>query len=529
MRRLGGRAGDLGEVVSRQCMRRFRRFAAAALCVLSWGTSANAQVPVTVVVPSAQATTNGNSTNVFPFNPRATGANTIRYQQVYGAGEFSPGRYVISQIAFRAEPSGTPFTGTTGTLQVDLSTTGAAPDALSTTFADNVGADNTTVFSGQWALSTANNGVFDLVLTLTTPFEYDPSQGNLLLDVRNSGGGTIGVLNNVFVSFDGQNTVGDSTSRVYTAQSVDGVALPIGVADPLGSLGLVTRFTATFTAASLAAPGPPTNFQANVSGNAVSMSWGAPASGGAPSTYTILARSVPGGPVIASLPVGLVTSFGVTAPNGAYSVSVQASNATGATESAAVSITVPQAVPAPGAPSNLATSVAGDTVTFTWNAPATGGAVASYLLVAGVTPGFAVPLASVSLPGTPAAVIPGVPPGTYYVRVLALNAGGTSGPSNEATLTVVGPSAPGAPTLNAPLVTGSTVSFSWAAGPGGAPVSYTLIASLTPGGAPLVTAPIGGTAIAFSAVPSGTYYVRLTASNAVGTSAPSNEVTVVVP
>ena len=44
-----------------------------------------------------------------------------------------------------------------------------------------------------------------------------------------------------------------------------------------------------------------------------------------------------------------------------------------------------------------------------------------------------------------------------------------------------------------------------------------------------MSAPLGGTAIAFGGVPSGTYFLRMVAHNALGTSPPSNEITVVVP
>jgi len=232
-------------------MRRRHLTAAAALCMLLCAAASPAQVPVTIVVPGAQATTDGGADNQFPFNPRSVGTSTIRYQQVYSASEFAPGRYLISQLAFRTDPQDPnfpvpPFSGTTGTLRIDLSTTSASPDGLSTTFANNLGPDNTTVFTGQWALSTANNGAFDMILDLTTPFLYDPSRGNLLMDVRNFGGGSIDVLNNFFVTFDAQITVGDSVSRVYTGQSGDGVNLTDGIPDPLRSLGLVTRFAAAF-------------------------------------------------------------------------------------------------------------------------------------------------------------------------------------------------------------------------------------------------------------------------------------------
>jgi hypothetical protein len=155
--------------------------------------------------------------------------------------------------------------------------------------------------------------------------------------------------------------------------------------------------------------------------------------------------------------------------------------------------------------------------------------VANYVLVAGLTPGFSVPYASVPIGATPGAVVPGVPAGTYYVRVLAQNAGGTSAPSNEVALTVAGLALPDAPTLHAPTVNGSTVTLSWSPGSGSTPTAYTLAASVTPGGAPVATIPLTGTSVSFSGVPSGTYYLRLTASNAAGISPPSAEMSLSVP
>ena len=73
------------------------------------------------------------------------------------------------------------------------------------------------------------------------------------------------------------------------------------------------------------------------------------------------------------------------------------------------------------------------------------------------------------------------------------------------------------------------MSLSWAPGAGGAPTSYTLFAALTPGGAPFAEpCRRRSDAIAFPGVPSGTYFVRVVAHNALGTSPPSNEMTVVV-
>ena len=276
-------------------------------------------------------------------------------------------------------------------------------------------------------------------------------------------------------------------------------------------------------------PGAPSNFQASASGNIVNMSWSAPTSGETPTGYDVLARTT-GGQLQATLPVGNVTTFSVTAPDGVYVVSVQATSAAGAgPESNTVTVTVPQAVVPPGAPTNLAVSVSGTTAHFTWVPAATGGVATSHLLVAGTTAGFVIPIASVALPGTPGTTIPNVPPGTYYVRVLAVNGGGTSGPSNEVTVIVASPSLPGAPTLNPAVVSGGAVSLSWVPGGGGTPTFYVLTAATSPNGVATATVPVTGSSATFTGVPPGTYYVRLSAVNAVGAGPPSNEITVVVP
>ena len=191
----------------------------------------------TVVAPSALTNTEGNSNNAFPFG---TG-QTARYQQVFGSSEFSlfAGPQFITQIAFRPEGDpafGGPFSATIPSIELHLSTTSAAPDALSTTLASNVGANDTVVFSGSLALSSNYTGPsggpkdFDIVINLQTPFLYNPALGNLLLDVKKfsqfDGSG----------AYDAQNSTGDSISRVFK----NDVTFTAGTAD---SFGLVTRFT----------------------------------------------------------------------------------------------------------------------------------------------------------------------------------------------------------------------------------------------------------------------------------------------
>ena len=260
----------------------------------------------------------------------------------------------------------------------------------------------------------------------------------------------------------------------------------------------------------------------------LNLTWGAPTTGDAPTSYTVLARTAPGAAPVAAVPVGAVTSFTTPAPNGTFLLSVSATNTVGTgPESATTSVRFPgTGVAPPASPTGVGVSVAGSTATFSWTAPASGGTPTGYVLEAGTSPGFATPFASLPLAVSPTSfVVPGVPAGTYYVRLVAQNAGGTSAPSNEVTLTVAGAAAPGVPTLSA-SASGSTVNVSWTAGGGGAPTGYTLSASVTPGGAPIATVPVGGASASFPNVPSGTYYLRLTASNGAGTSPASNQVTV---
>jgi len=212
------------------------RFAVLGLVALGLAQSgAHAQ---TVVVPSGNTSVEGNSNNGFPFNLIGFGLSSQRYQQVYDKSEFSSlsGPELITQILFRPDAGfGGAFSSTLPSVQIDLSTTGKAPDGLSATFADNVGANDTVVYhTGPLALSSAFTGPangpkdFDILINLDTPFLYDPTAGNLLLDVRNFGGGGT-------TQFDAQEST-DSVSRVF---SLGGVNADSG---NLNTSGLVTKF-----------------------------------------------------------------------------------------------------------------------------------------------------------------------------------------------------------------------------------------------------------------------------------------------
>jgi hypothetical protein len=78
---------------------------------------------------------------------------------------------------------------------------------------------------------------FDVVINLATPFLYNPAAGNLLLDVRNfGGGGSVPAL-------DAESSNSDAVSRVYTESQ--GVNAPTVLPSEQDTEGLVTQFTVT--------------------------------------------------------------------------------------------------------------------------------------------------------------------------------------------------------------------------------------------------------------------------------------------
>ncbi|NQT38261.1 MAG: PEP-CTERM sorting domain-containing protein [Planctomycetes bacterium] len=190
-----------------------------------------------IVAPNFLADTEGNANNKFPFSVE----DSIRYQQVFNSSHFASfGTQWITQIAFRPDAASSAFEATIKRIQINLSMTSVTADSMSSTFLDNVGIDDTEVYAeGALLLSSANtNGNeagakdFDIVISLTTPFLYDPSKGNLLLDVRNSEGTKT-------AQFDSHGVAGDPISRAFVYGSVDSLT---GSTD---THGLVTQFSTT--------------------------------------------------------------------------------------------------------------------------------------------------------------------------------------------------------------------------------------------------------------------------------------------
>ncbi len=184
-------------------------------------------------------------------------------------------------------------------------------------------------------------------------------------------------------------------------------------------------------------------------------------------------------------------------------------------------ITLRAAVPT--APTNLQAAVSGLHVVLTWGAAANN--PASYVLRAGYAPGqtaIEVPLSAASTTFSASADA-----GTYYARIVAVNADGESLASNEITVVLTNTcSAPSAPRNLRAIVRGTEAYVFWVRPAAGTATTYTLQAGTAPG-TTLYQFPTGGTTLNANAV--GTFYIRAVASNACGTSAASNEVEVSLP
>jgi len=176
------------------------------------------------------------------------------------------------------------------------------------------------------------------------------------------------------------------------------------------------------------------------------LTWGAPASGDAVTSYIIEAGSGPGLANLANFTTNSTgTSFSASGVGaGTYYVRVRGQNPGGTSAASNESMLVVGSAgcaTAPNAAASLATTVSGSTVRLTWGAPVGGCAPSSYVLQAGSSAGSS-DLANANLGPAMSYVASGVGAGTYYVRVRAMNAYGQSAGSNEVVLIVTAGGAP---------------------------------------------------------------------------------------
>jgi hypothetical protein len=215
-----------------------RTAAAVALAA----TAATAQF--SVVIPAGCDVAPGISSNAFPWGSSASAWPGLRLMCVYDASNFTsqnvPGPILINRLRWRPDNNAPVVTGGTfATADVRLSTAPIDYTGITTNFATNHGPDLTTVYSGP-VVHTPTPGSAAWTVTswcvdiqLTTPFLYDPTAGDLVIDcdypTGSFGGGTVGQM-------DVQST-GSNAGRIWASANypnANGTALNHGVVVDVG-------------------------------------------------------------------------------------------------------------------------------------------------------------------------------------------------------------------------------------------------------------------------------------------------------
>ena len=202
-----------------------------AVALGSWvAPELHAQV---VVVPNALATNDGNGSST-----STAGFASVRWLHIHDASEFGAlsGPSFLTQFAYRPDR----ILGQSGprswNLRIFASTTRRSVDELSTTFAENLGTNNTLVFDGTVNVTTGNlpgpgnTRQFDYVVPFTTPFLYDPAAGNLVLDLQIVGNGSA-------LTFDTVLSVDPAIGRIFSFSS------STATTGTIWADNLVTQFT----------------------------------------------------------------------------------------------------------------------------------------------------------------------------------------------------------------------------------------------------------------------------------------------
>lgn len=268
----------------------------------------------------------------------------------------------------------------------------------------------------------------------------------------------------------------------------------------------------------------PTDLRAtSIVGNQVTLRWTPAAVGTAPTNYIVEGGVTPG-QTLASQPTGSVAPIVTfTAPTGAFYVRVRAqggASTSGPSNEARIFVAVPAP---PSAPGNLQSVAAGSSVGLAWRNTFAGGAPTSLVLDVTGSATTSIPLGLAE-----SASFTGVPAGTYTLRLRAMNAAGTSVPSNSVTITFPAPGCtgvPGTPTSFLTYKIGSTIFAVWDPAAGGAaPTGF--VVSVTGSFAGSVST--AGRSLSGPAPP-GSYGVSVRATNPCGSSAATPVQTVVIP
>jgi hypothetical protein len=201
-----------------------------AVALLGLGVS----VPLnaaTVTFESSQ----GN--NGFPFNIDGANLPSQHYQQIYSATPFGTSSVSITGLSFRPfrDSRSTAFgPSTLPSISISLGYSPTTYLTPSSTYASNItGAKS--VRSGPLTLSSSGGAAYDILVPIGA-FTYDPTLGDLVVDIFNNGGGTTTQFEFGAGLF----------SRVYSYSDPNGSSGTIQV-----GRGLATQFTTSAIAAAV--------------------------------------------------------------------------------------------------------------------------------------------------------------------------------------------------------------------------------------------------------------------------------------
>jgi hypothetical protein len=242
-------------------MPRLVPFISSTALALTLGLAAPASAELLTVVPPGFENMGGGFQGPAPL--RFPGTGGARTQQVYESQLFTDfsGPRTITAIDLRTFPGIAPsaFFGNSvsvADITIRLSTTqrGDEGNTLSANFADNIGNDDTVVYSGALTLTTAANGdlpvsPFDYTIVFQNPFLYDPLAGNLLLDVNIPTTAAVTTAGFGFLTFDTVNALSDGIYSVFNGSNGNATS---GTA---GTSGAILRVHSEAAATAVPEPG----------------------------------------------------------------------------------------------------------------------------------------------------------------------------------------------------------------------------------------------------------------------------------
>ena len=302
-----------------------------------------------------------------------------------------------------------------------------------------------------------------------------------------------------------------------------------GVFGGFWSIAWTTASGTTSTPVIPVAPGSVTSGAASAGNGSITVTWSAPTSGDAPTSYEV---SIPGQTTcvvnLVSNPSAALSCTFTGLTNGtSYTATIVAKNAGGSSTGVTASAT-PVAPTPPGAPTGVTATAGNGQATISWNAPSSAGSsvITSYTVTA--SPGGRT--CTVNAPAT-TCTISGLTNGTAYTfSVVATSTAGNSSPSSASTSVSPQATVPSAPT-NVTAASGNgeaTVSWTTPVSDGGESIDGYIVTSSPDGLTCTAVAP--DTTCTITGLTNGTAYTfTVVASNNIGTSDPSSTSNSVTP